>query len=92
VGLKSRELRDAARRIVAEEFILRITKRLLRQRKLEAATTFGVTEEWINFKASGPSYLQQVENFMGRYVRDSDLGSRPIGKITSADIVSWCEG
>lgn len=93
---KARELRDAARKIVAEGIHPADHKKeLLRQRKLETATTFwGVTEEWIAFKKPlwSPYYLQQVENSMGRYVRDSDLGSRPIGKITSADIVSMVRG
>lgn len=93
---KARELRDAARKIVAEGIHpAEHRKELLRQRKLESATTFwGVSEEWIAFKKPiwSPYYLQQVENFMGRYVRDSELGSRPIGKITSADIVSLVRG
>jgi integrase len=97
VGLqKARELRDAARRIVAEGIHpADYKKERIRQRKLEAATTFwGVTEEWINFKKPlwTPSYLKQVENFMGRYIRDGELGSLPIGKITSADIVSLVRG
>lgn len=93
---KARELRDAARKIVAEGIHPADHKKeLLRQRKLETATTFwGVTQEWIAFKKPlwSTYYLQQVENFMGRYVRDSDLGSRPIGKITSAEIVSMVRG
>lgn len=93
---KARELRDAAKKIVAEGIHPADHKKeLLRQRKLETATTFwGVTEEWIAFKKPlwSPYYLQQVENFMGRYIRDSDLGSRPIGKITSAEIVSMLRG
>ena len=97
VGLqKARELRDAARKIVAEGIHPADHKKeRIRQRKLEAATTFwGVTEEWINFKKPlwSPYYLKQVENFMGRYVRDGELGSIPIGKITSADIVSLVRG
>lgn len=93
---KARELRDAARKIVEEGIHPADHKKeLLRQRKLESATTFwGVTEEWIAFKKPrwSPYYLKQVESFMGRYVRDSDLGICPIGKITSADIVSMVRG
>lgn len=93
---KARELRDAARKIVDEGIHPADHKKeLLRQRKLESATTFwGVAEEWIAFKKPlwSPYYLKQVENFMGRYVRDSDLGGRPIGKITSTDIVSMVRG
>lgn len=93
---KARELRDAAKKLVAEGIHpLAYKKDVLRQRRLEGATTFwGVTEEWIAFRKPvwSPYYLTQVENFMGRYVRDGELGSLPIGKVTSVEIVKLVRG
>lgn len=57
--------------------------------KAEQATTlWGVSAEWIEANRAGwsPYYLQQVESFMGRYVRDAAVGARPIKSITPADI------
>ncbi len=93
VGLhKARQLRDEAKRLVADGIHPQEQKDdAIRTRKLEAATTFwGVTEEWIAFRkaAWSPYYLKQVESFMGRYVRDGDLGNRPIKKLATGEIVS----
>jgi integrase len=93
VGLhKARELRDAAKKLVAEGIHpLDHKKEVLRKRKLETATTlWGITEEWIAFRkpAWSPYYATQVETYMGRYVRDGEIGSRPIRKVTSSDIVT----
>ncbi|KIG09828.1 integrase family protein [Burkholderia sp. MR1] len=63
--------------------------------KEEAATTlWGVTAEWIDAMRGNwsPYYLQQVENFMGRYVRDGELGNRPIKSITPADVFGLVSG
>lgn len=97
VGLhKARELRDAAKKLVAEGIHpLDHKKEILRQRKVDAAATFwGLTEQWIALKKPSwsPATSKQVESFMGRYVRDGELGSRPIKKITKADIVGLVRG
>ncbi len=93
---KARQLRDAAKKLVEEGIHpLEHKKEILRQRKQESATTFwGVTEEWIAFKKPlwSPNYIKNVESFMGRYVRNGELGSLPINKITSSDIVSLVRG
>ena len=97
VGLyKARQLRDEAARLVADGIHpLDHKKEIQRQRKLDAAVTFwGVTEEWIALKKPqwSTATVRQVESFMGRYVRDGELGSRPIKKITKPDIVRLVRG
>lgn len=92
VGIqKARELRDAARKLVTEGVHpLDHKKELIRLRKQEAAATFwSVAQDWIAFKRPSwsPYYAKQVDTYMGRYVRDSELGSIPVAKVTTADIV-----
>lgn len=97
VGLhKARQLRNEVAKLVDEGIHpLEHEKEIQRQRKVDAAATFwGVTEEWIALKKPtwSPATLKQVESFMGRYIRDGDLGSRPIKKITKSDIVGLVRG
>lgn len=97
VGLqKARWRRDEVARLVDQGIHpIDHDKEIRRQRKVDAAATFwGVTEQWIALKKPtwSPATLRQVETFMGRYVRDGELGSRPIKKITKADIVSLVRG
>ncbi len=59
------------------------------QTMAEQATTFwGVMAEWIDINRPkwSPSYLDQVERFAGRYIRDAEIGKRPLRSLTSADI------
>ncbi|WP_250478836.1 MULTISPECIES: tyrosine-type recombinase/integrase [unclassified Caballeronia] len=59
------------------------------QTKVEQSTTFwGVTCEWIDLNRArwSPYYLQQVENFTARYIRDAELGKRPLRSVSTADI------
>lgn len=97
IGLqKARELRDAAKKLIADGIHpLEHKKEIQRQHKLEAEMTFWrVAEEWIAFKKPSwtPYYAKQVVTYMGRYVRDEDVGNVPIRKITSTDIVGIIRG
>ncbi|MDR5855493.1 tyrosine-type recombinase/integrase [Caballeronia sp. LZ062] len=59
------------------------------QTMAEQATTFwGVMAEWIDINRPkwSSSYLDQVERFAGRYIRDAEIGKRPLRSLTSADI------
>lgn len=59
------------------------------QTMAEQATTFwGVMAEWIDINRPrwSPSYLDQVERFAGRYIRDTEIGKRPLRSLTSADV------
>lgn len=97
VGLaKAREMRDAARKLVDLGIHpLQHKKEIQSQRKKDAATTFWrISEEWMALRKPGwsPYYAQQVSSVMGRYVRDADIGQRPIRKVTPADIFELVSG
>lgn len=65
------------------------------QTMAEQATTFwGVMAEWIDINRPkwSPSYLDQVERFAGRYIRDAEIGKRPLRSLTSADIYGLIRG
>jgi integrase len=87
VSLKrARELRDNARRLVASA-IDPSTKR--QQAKIERATTFeGVAREWLGTQAKK---LAPVTFSKARWMLETfifpDLGSRPMGDITPADLL-----
>lgn len=91
VGLaEARELRAAAEKLVKAGIHPKAhDEQQVSQTKADQATTFwGVTSEWIEINRSrwSPYYLSQVESFTGRYIRDAEIGKRPLRSITSADI------
>lgn len=91
VGLaEARERRAAAERLVKAGIHPKThDEQQVAQTKAEQATTFwGVTLEWIDINRPrwSPYYLGQVERFTERYIRDGDIGKRPLRSITSADI------
>lgn len=91
VGLsEARERRMAAEKLVAQgihpadyEEDQRIAAKADK-----AATFWPVAEEWINANKVKwtPYYLAQVESCMRRYIRDTDIGTRPIRQITPGEI------
>lgn len=91
VGLaEARERRAAAEKLVNAGIHPKAhDEQQVAQTKVEQATTFsGVTSEWIDLNRVkwSPYYLQQVENFTTRYIRDAEIGKRPLRSITTADI------
>lgn len=97
VGLaKAREMRDAAKKLVDQGIHpLQYKKEMRSQQKKEAAITFwGIAEEWVELKKIGwsPYYVQQVNSVLGRYVRDAEIGQRPIKKVSPADIFNLVGG
>lgn len=91
VGLaEARERRAAAEKLVKAGIHPKAyDQQLVVQTKVEQATTFwGVTSEWIELNRPKWSayYLDQVERFTARYIRDTEIGKRPLRSITSADI------
>lgn len=91
VGLaEARERRAAAEKLVKAGIHPKAhDDQTVAQTKVEQATTlWGVTSEWIDMNRSKWSqyYLDQVERFTGRYIRDADIGKRPLRSITSTDI------
>ena len=93
---KAREMRDAAKKLVDQGIHpLQHKKDIRSQQAKEFATTFwGVAKEWIQLKAPSwsPYYAQQVNTVMGRYVRDTELGQRPIRAISPVDIYNLVGG
>ncbi|KVH11278.1 hypothetical protein WS85_14580 [Burkholderia anthina] len=97
IGLaEARERRAAAEKLVKAGIHPKAhDEQQVAQTKIEQATTFwGVTSEWIELNRSkwSPYYLDQVERFTGRYIRDAELGKRPLRSITSADIFALVRG
>lgn len=91
VGLaEARERRAAAEKLVQAGIHPKAhDKQKVAKTKAEQATTFwGVMAEWIDLNRAkwSPYYLKQVEAFSGRYVRDAEIGTRPLTSITTADI------
>jgi len=86
---------DAAREVAAGRHPGEAKAEAIAATKKEKSKVFWpICQEWIdeNRATWSPYYLQQVENFMGRYVRDGDLGPRPIGAIETPDIVALLKG
>ncbi|WP_423391490.1 tyrosine-type recombinase/integrase [Burkholderia sp. LMG 21824] len=97
IGLaEARERRAMAERLVKAGIHPKAhDEQQVMQTKVEQATTFwGVTSEWIALNRSkwSPYYLDQIERFTGRYIRDAELGKRPLRSITSADIFALVRG
>ncbi|MDN7631678.1 tyrosine-type recombinase/integrase [Burkholderia cenocepacia] len=97
VGLaEARERRAAAEKLVKTGIHPKAhDDQTVAQTKVEQATTlWGVTSEWIDMNRSkwSPYYLDQVERFTGRYIRDAEIGKRPLRSITSADIFVLVRG
>jgi integrase len=87
---QARELQTAAAKLVAQGERPESKKEKQATASTEKATTFGgIVREWIDFKKVRwtPYYLQQVENFMGRYIIDAPLGHKPIKKVESDEIL-----
>lgn len=87
---EARERRMAAEKIVAKGMHpAAFDKEALSQAKTEKAATFwAIAEEWIDANKISwkPYYLKQVESGMRRYIRDTDLGSRPIKTVSTSDM------
>ena len=87
---EAREKRDAAQKLVRQGIHPLQQKKLEKQQqKAESASTFkALGAEWIdhNKSAWSPSYLKQVERFMGRYVFETMVGEKPIRQVTASDI------
>jgi integrase len=62
--------------------------------KEKTSTLAAVTEEWISKNKSkwSPYYLQQIENFLGRYIIHAKIGKNPIKDVEVLDIVHLIEG
>jgi len=91
IGLaEARERRSAAEKLVTAGIHPKAhDEQQVAQTKTDQATTFwAVTSEWIELNRTKWSryYLQQVKNFMTRYICDADIGKRPLRSITTADI------
>ena len=67
---------------------------LIKMKAEKTSTFWSVADEWIDANKINwsPYYLQQVENFMRRYVRDKPLGNRPIRQVTTAEIYALVHG
>lgn len=87
---EARERRAAAEKLVASGIHPKAhDEQQIARTKVEQATTFwGVSSEWIEANRArwSPYYLSQIESGTGRYIRDADIGKRPIRSITTADI------
>ncbi|CAG4920441.1 tyrosine-type recombinase/integrase [Paraburkholderia gardini] len=88
--VQAHEARIAAEKLVSQGIDPNAHAKAKKQKTLtEQATTFwGVTAEWIDLNRTkwSPYYLKQIERYMGKYVRDTPIGARPIKSLTTADI------
>ncbi len=92
---EAREARDAARKLVAQGIHpLQYKKEQQYKSKLDTAATFwSVCEEWIAQKKIKwtERYAKQVERVLGRYIRDTQIGTRPIRSISTPEIFALIE-